>query len=193
MKTHNKKIKENPEASGPAEEKLKDSKKTDDKKSCSKAQNELDEAKDRIKELEDSLKSEKDSYLRLMAEFETFRRRSAEERLALVGSASSETIEGLLPVLDDCERALELLKDSSDEAAKTGTRLIYDKLMAYLKSKGLEVIPSNGEPFNTDFHEAVAQLPAADEKAKGLVFDTVQTGYTLKGKILRFAKVVVNV
>ena len=128
-----------------------------------------------------------------MAEFETFRRRNAEEKLALVGSAAADTIKGLLPVLDDCEQALKMLEKSSDEAAREGTQLIYDKLMAYLKSKGLEMVPAKGEKFDTDIHEAVAQFPVADESQKGLVYDVVQNGYKLSGKVIRYAKVVVGI
>ena len=143
-------------------------------------------------EAQEKLQTEKDSYLRLMAEFETFRRRSAEDRLSLVSTASAETIKGLLPVLDDCERAMALLEQSSDEAAKEGTALIYNKLMAYLKTKGLEKIQAKGQKFDTDFHEAVAQLPVQDEALKGMVYDVVETGYLLGGKVLRYAKVVVG-
>ena len=127
-----------------------------------------------------------------MAEFETFRRRSAEDRLNLIASASAKTIEGLLPVLDDCERAMQMLEKSSDEAAKEGTALIYNKLMDYLKTQGLARIEARGEVFNTDFHEAVTQFPAPSEELKGKVIDVVQTGYTLGGKVLRYAKVVVG-
>ena len=155
---------------------------------------------ERIAQLEQELEKakeqaekEKNDYLRLMADFENLRRHSAEERINLIGSASVDTIKGLLPVLDDCERAMEILSKSSDEAAKEGTRLIYDKLMAYLKTKGLEVIDAKGKKFDTDFHEAVAQVPVPDESQKGNVFDVVATGYTLNGKILRFAKVVVGI
>ena len=143
-------------------------------------------------ELKEKLDKEHNDYLRLMAEFETFRRRSAEDRLNLISSASAETIKGLLPVLDDCERALQVLEKSADEAAKEGTRLIYDKLMAYLKTKGLAVIEAKGADFDTDFHEAVTQFPAPSEDLKGKVIDVVQTGYTLGGKVLRYAKVVVG-
>ncbi len=146
-----------------------------------------------VKELNDKIEAEKNDYLRLMAEFETFRRRTAEEKLQLVGSAAAETIKGLLPVLDDCERAMALLQESSDEAAKEGTGLIYNKLMAYLKSQGLERIEAKGGKFDTDFHEAVAQFPVPEEDKKGLVFDVVETGYLLNGKVLRFAKVVVGI
>ena len=147
---------------------------------------------DKLAKAEADLAKEKDSYLRLMAEFETFRRRTSEERLNLIGSASAKTIEGLLPVLDDCERALEMLSKSSDEAAKEGTLLIYNKLMDYLKTQGLARIEAKGEVFNTDFHEAVTQFPAPSEDLKGKVIDVIQTGYTLGGKVLRYAKVVVG-
>ena len=146
----------------------------------------------KIEELNAKLAKEHDDYLRLMAEFETFRRRSAEERLALVGSASAETIKGLLPVLDDCERAMDLLAKSSDDAAKEGTALIYNKLMDYLKTKGLAVIEARGTKFDVDLHEAVTQFPAPTPEQKGMVIDVVQTGYTLNGKVLRYAKVVVG-
>lgn len=145
------------------------------------------------KDIEAKLAKEKDDYVRLMAEFDTFRRRTSEEKLALVNSAAKDTIKGLLPVLDDCERAMELLSKSSDEAAKEGTALIYDKLMKYLKSKRLEKIEAKGQKFDTDFHEAVAQVPVEDEDKKGLVYDVIETGYMLDGKILRYAKVVVGI
>jgi len=150
------------------------------------------ELSDKLAKKEAECAKEKDSYLRLMAEFETFRRRSAEDRLNLIATASAKTIEGLLPVLDDCERAIAMLANSSDEAAKEGTALIYNKLMDYLKSQGLARIEAKGEVFNTDFHEAVTQFPAPSEDLKGKVIDVVQTGYTLGGKVLRYAKVVVG-
>ena len=151
-----------------------------------------EECRKQIEELTDKLAKEKNDYLRLMAEFETFRRRSAEERLKLVSSAAGDTVKGMLPVLDDCERAMEMLAGSSDEAAKEGTSLIYNKLMEYLKSLGLEKIEAKGEVFDTDFHEAVTQIPAGSEEMKGRVIDVIQTGYTFNGKILRYAKVVVG-
>ena len=161
-------------------------------KEAKKPQKKGEDLQKKIEELDSKLSKEHDDYLRLMAEFETFRRRSAEERLALVGSASAETIKGLLPVLDDCERAMELLAKSSDEAAKEGTALIYNKLMDYLKTKGLAVIEAKGTKFDVDLHEAVTQFPAPSPEQKGMVIDVVQTGYTLNGKVLRYAKVVVG-
>ena len=147
-----------------------------------------------VAEMTEKLAKEKDDYIRLMAEFDNFRRRTSQEKLELVSMASTDTIKGLLPVLDDCERALNVLKESNDsEAAKEGTELIYHKLMAYLQSKGLAVIEALGNEFDTDLHEAVAQFPVQEEDKKGKVFDVVQTGYTLNGKVIRFAKVVVGI
>lgn len=144
-------------------------------------------------ELKASVAKEKDDYVRLMADFENFRRHSAEAKLELVSTAAADTIKGLLPVLDDCERAMKMLAESSDEVAKEGTKLIYTKLMGYLKTKGLEPIDAMGKKFDTDLHEAVAQFPVPEEDRKGLVFDVVQTGYTLAGKVIRYAKVVVGI
>lgn len=139
-----------------------------------------------------ALAKEKEDYMRLMAEFETFRRRSADDRLNLVKSASADVIKGMLTTLDECERAMGILEKSSDEAAKEGTSLIYGKLMGYLQSKGLKPIDAKGNDFDTDFHEAVTQFPVEDESQKGKVIDVVQTGYTLDGKVIRYAKVVVG-
>lgn len=155
---------------------------------------EENEEESRVKELEDRLAKEKDDYLRLMAEFDNFRRRTSQEKLELVSSAAADTIKGLLPVLDDFERALKALQDSEDSAAaKEGTELIYNKLLGYLKTKGLAVIESLGKDFDTDLHEAVAQFPVEEKDKKGKVYDVVQTGYTLNGKVIRFAKVVVAI
>ena len=183
-------VEEPVEQTQPAEESRKKSRKEERKEEALRKQ--VAELTDNLAKKEAELAKEKDSYLRLMAEFETFRRRSSEDRLNLISSASAKTIEGLLPVLDDCERALEILSKSSDEAAKEGTLLIYNKLMDYLKTQGLAKIEAKGEVFNTDFHEAVTQFPASSEDLKGKVIDVVQNGYTLGGKVLRYAKVVVG-
>lgn len=146
----------------------------------------------KIAESEAALAKEKDDYLRLMAEFENYRRRSAAERLELITTASEKIILEILPVIDDCERALKALGESTDSAAaKEGTELIYNKLMAVLKSKGLTMIEAAGKPFDTEFMEAVAQFPAQEESQKGCVFDVVQNGYMLGEKVIRYAKVVV--
>ena len=164
------------------------------KKGTNKEKARIEELEKKVEELENKTAKDKDDYIRLMAEFDNYRRRTSQEKLELVSMASTDTIKGLLPVLDDCERALNVLKESTDsDAAKEGTELIYHKLMSYLQSKGLAVIEAAGQPFDTDLHEAVAQFPVQEEEQKGKVFDVVQTGYTLNGKVIRFAKVVVGI
>ena len=170
----------------------KDDKKGLLKKDKNKAK--IKELEGKVEELEAKVAKDRDDYIRLMAEFDNFRRRTAQEKLEIVSMASTETIKGMLPVLDDCERALQVLGQSDDsDAAKEGTELIYHKLMSYLQSKGLAVINAIGETFDTDLHEAVAQFPVQEEDKKGKVFDVVQTGYTLNGKVIRYAKVVVGI
>ncbi len=160
----------------------------------SKDKAKVKELEKKVAELENKTAKDRDDYIRLMAEFDNFRRRTSQEKLELVSMASTDTIKGLLPVLDDCERALKVLQESNDsEAAKEGTELIYSKLMGYLKTRGLAVIDAMGQPFDTDLHEAVAQFPVTEEAMKNKVFDVVQTGYTLNGKVIRFAKVVVGI
>ena len=138
-----------------------------------------------------------DKYIRLAAEFDNYRRRVAKEKLDLISTAGEDVIKGLLPVLDDCERALQVLNASTDseaaKAAKEGTELIYNKLMGYLKSQGLAPIEAVGKELDTDFHEAVAQFPVAEADKKNKIFDVTQQGYTLNGKVIRFAKVVVGI
>ncbi len=160
-----------------------------------------DSKKDKINELEAQLEEvktnlakEKDDYLRLMAEFDNYRRRTSEEKLNLINTAAEDTIKGMLPILDDFERALKVINDSSDsDAAKEGIELMYTKLLSYLKSKGLDTIDIEDGIFNTDFHEAVAQFPVQEEDKKGKIFDIAQTGYTLNGKVIRYTKVVIGI
>ena len=171
----------------------KEQKKSAPKKEVKK-EKKTEEMEKKIAALEETIAKDKDDYLRLMAEFDNYRRRTSQEKLELVSMASTDTIKGLLPILDDCERALKVLLESDDsDAAKEGTELIYSKLKGYLKSKGLAVIEALDQTFDTDLHEAVAQFPVEDEEKKGKVFDVVQTGYTLNGKVIRFAKVVVGI
>jgi molecular chaperone GrpE len=186
-------IEDTPAAETPAQEEKKEEKKGLLKKG-GKDKAKIEELEKKVAELEEKAAKDKDDYIRLMAEFDNFRRRTSQEKIELISMASTETIKGMLPVLDDCERALAVLKDSDDSnAAKEGTELIYHKLMAYLQSKGLAVIEAKNQVFDTDLHEAVAQFPVPEEEMKGKVFDVVQTGYTLNGKVIRFAKVVVGI
>jgi len=172
-----------------------------EQKKASKADKKLSELEDKLSQAEkdketaqSKLSEAKDNYVRLMADFDNFRRHTSETQLKMVGNASADVIKGLLPVLDDFERALKVLRESQELApAVEGTELIYTKLMSFLKTKGLEVIEAKGQAFDTDKHEAVAQFPVPDEEMKGKVFDVAQTGYTLNGEVIRFAKVVVAI
>jgi molecular chaperone GrpE len=133
-----------------------------------------------------------DKYLRLYAEFDNYRKRAIKERLELIKTASAEIILSLLPVLDDYERAISAIPDDeSFKAVKDGVILIYNKYKAILVKKGLEEIKAMGEAFNTDLHEAIAQVPAANNDQKGKIVDVTEKGYYLNGVVLRFAKVVV--
>lgn len=152
------------------------------------------EQAEEIEKLKDDNGQLKDQYLRLQAEFDNYRRRTAKERLELIDNAGKDVLVGFLPVIDDCQRALQVLRESdASEAAVQGTELIYNKLMNYLKQRGVERIEALGAEFNTDFHEAVAQFPVDDPEKKNKVYDVTQEGYTLNGTVIRYAKVVVGI
>lgn len=149
---------------------------------------------DEAAKLKAQLEEQNDKYVRLMAEFDNYRRRTAKERLELIEQADKDVLLGFLPVVDDCERALDVLRKSdASEAAIEGTELIFNKLMSYLKSKGITLIEAKGTEFNTDLHEAVAQFPAPSPEMKNKVIDVTENGYMLRGKVIRFAKVVVGI
>ena len=148
--------------------------------------------KNQIKSLNDELKDEKDKFLRLFAEFENFRKRTAKERLDLFKSASSELMTALIPVADDMDRAFNEFKKSENENLIKGFELIYNKLNDTLKANGLTVIIVNkGDVFDSEKHEAITQIKATDKKMVGKVVDVIETGYSLGEKILRYPKVVV--
>ncbi len=135
----------------------------------------------------------KDKYLRLYADFENFRRRTAKEKTDLLQTAESNAIAAILPVVDDFERALKAMEKAQDiEAVKEGVQLIYHKLFKTLEQRGLIPMKSVGEVFNVETHEAITQIPAPTEDLKGKVVDEVERGYYLKDKIIRFAKVIVG-
>ncbi|WP_375445904.1 nucleotide exchange factor GrpE [uncultured Fibrella sp.] len=135
----------------------------------------------------------KDKYLRLYADFENFRRRTAKEKLDLISTASEGLMVTLLPVVDDFERAMQALESTTDvAAAKEGINLIYSKLNKVLEGKGLKPMNSKGEPFNADLHESVTQFPAPTEDLKGKVIDEIEKGYLLNDKVIRYAKVIVG-
>jgi molecular chaperone GrpE len=147
-----------------------------------------------VEELKGKLAEASDRYLRLAAEFDNYRRRSAKERMDLISLANENLVKELLPVIDDFERALAAMKDSDDAAsAKEGTELIYNKMVAFLKKNGVVEIDALGKEFDTDFHEAVAQFPVEEEDRKNTVIDVTQKGYVMGEKVIRYAKVVIGI
>lgn len=144
--------------------------------------------------LEQELAEAKDKYLRLYSEFENFRRRNAKERIDLIKTASSDLMVELLPTIDDFERANKANQNQEDiDAVKEGFSLISTKLMKTLESKGLKLMDTEkGTAFDADLHEAVTQFPVEDEKLKGKIIDTVEKGYYLGERVIRFAKVVIG-
>ncbi|MCC8020253.1 MAG: nucleotide exchange factor GrpE [Rikenellaceae bacterium] len=135
----------------------------------------------------------KDKYMRLSAEFDNYRKRTLREKMELVDTGGADVIKTLLPVLDDMDRALDSMQRTEDVASvRSGIELIHAKLVDTLRQKGLAEIKSVGEKLDTDYHEAVAKIPAPDKKQKGYIVDVAQKGYTLKDKVVRHAKVVVG-
>jgi molecular chaperone GrpE len=135
----------------------------------------------------------KEKYLRLYADFENFRRRTAREKLDLINTASEGVLVALLPVVDDFDRAMQSLEATTDlTALKEGVSLIHNKLTRTLEGKGLKPMVAKGEVFNADLHESVTQFPAPTEDMKGRVIDEVERGYLLNDKVIRFAKVIVG-
>ncbi len=135
----------------------------------------------------------KDKYLRLYADFENFRRRTAKEKLELISTASEGLMVSLLPVVDDFERAMQALESTTDvNAAIEGINLIYSKFTKILEGKGLKPMDSKGEPFNADLHESVTQFPAPTDDLKGKVIDEIEKGYLLNNKVIRYAKVIIG-
>ena len=134
-----------------------------------------------------------DKYLRQIAEFDNYRKRTLKEKADLILNGGEKVLTSLLPILDDLSRALENIEKSNDiEALKDGVKLISDKLFKCLAEQGLQKIETEGQDFNTDYHEAIAMIPAPSDEEKGKVMDCVQTGYKLNDKVIRHAKVAVG-
>jgi molecular chaperone GrpE len=144
-------------------------------------------------QLKEELSNEKDKFLRLFAEFENYKRRTAKERIDLFKTANQEVLQAMLPVLDDFDRAWAQVSKSDDQALVTGVQLIHDKMRSTLVSKGLEEVEVKaGDVFNADFAEAITQIPAPNDKMKGKIVDVIEKGYKLGDKIIRFPKVVIG-
>lgn len=143
--------------------------------------------------LQEDLANEKDKFLRLFAEFENYKKRTAKERIDLFKTANQEVLQAMLPVLDDFDRAWSQISKSEDEALVKGVELIHEKLKSTLTSKGLEQVEiKTGDAFDADFAEAITQIPAPTEELKGKIVDVIEKGYKLGDKIIRFPKVVIG-
>ena len=146
-----------------------------------------------LDQLKADLADQKDKYLRLMAEFENFRRRTAKERLDLIQTAGKDVIVSMLEVMDDCDRAEKQLNSADDiSVQKEGIQLVFNKVRSTLQSKGVTAMESLHKDFNVELHEAITEIPVTDNKQKGKVVDEITKGYFLNDKIIRFAKVVVG-
>ena len=147
---------------------------------------ELEKANEQIQE-------QKDKFLRLSAEFDNYRKRTMKEKAELILNGGEKSISSILPIVDDFERALKNMETATDVAAvKEGVELIYNKFMSVLGQNGVKVIETKEQPLDTDYHEAIAVIPAPNEALKGKILDCVQTGYILNDKVIRHAKVVVG-
>ena len=139
------------------------------------------------------IEDQKDKYLRLSAEFDNYLKPTMKEKAELILNGGEKSISSILPIVDDFERALKNMETATDVAAvKEGVELIYNKFMTVLGQNGVKVIETKEQPLDTDYHEAIAVIPAPDEALKGKILDCVQTGYTLNDKVIRHAKVVVG-
>lgn len=143
--------------------------------------------------IEDELQSMKEKYLRLVAEFDNYRKRTNRERLDLISTAGENTISKILPVLDDFDRAKKSAEDDkNDEVFTEGVSMVYGKLFGIMNQMGLKSMETAGEEFNPEFHEALTEIPVPEDDMKGKIVDTIEKGYILNDKIIRYAKVVVG-
>lgn len=157
------------------------------------ATSEEDKLKKELEQAQTELEQQKDKYLRLSAEFDNYRKRTMKEKAELILNGGEKSLSSILPVVDDFERAIKTMETATDvNAVKEGVELIYNKFMAVLAQNGVKVIETKDQPLDTDYHEAIAVIPAPSEAQKGKILDCVQTGYTLNDKVLRHAKVVVG-
>lgn len=147
----------------------------------------------KIAELEGKLVELTDKHLRLQAEFDNYRKRTVREKAEIIKAGGENVLTGILPVIDDFERAVQALKDISDEdPGKSGTLLIYNKFKEFLKQNNVNEIEALNLEFDVEYHEAVTKIPAPEKELKGKIIDVIQKGYLLNGKVIRYAKVVVG-
>lgn len=152
-----------------------------------------DEVAVKLEEVAAELEEQRDKYLRLAAEFDNFRKRTLKEKSELILNGGEKALNSILPVVDDFERAINTMEKATDvEAVKQGVDLIYNKFISVLSQNGVKKIETDNQALDTDYHEAIAVIPAPTEEHKGKILDCVQPGYTLNEKVLRHAKVVVG-
>lgn len=164
-----------------------------EKKPVHDHEHEIEKAKEALKASEEKYGELHDKYLRLSAEFDNYRKRTLKEKTDLIKTAGDELLKKILPVLDNFERALKAMDQSTDiNALKDGVVLIYNHFTDFIQQQGIKEIPAMNEPFNIDLHEAVTTIPAPSEESKGKVVDVIEKGYTLHDKVIRYAKVVVG-
>lgn len=153
----------------------------------------VEEEPDELQLLQAQVDELKDKNLRMAAEFDNYRKRTAKERVELINTAGKETIQALLDVVDDSNRAMKQMESDTDiDAVKEGATLVFNKLHNILQQKGLKQMECMGQEFNPDLHEAITEIPAPEESQKGKILDVVQPGYYLNDKLIRHAKVVVG-
>ncbi len=152
-----------------------------------------EELEKQLEEANAQVEEQRDKYLRLYAEFDNYRKRTIKEKTELILNGGEKSYTSILPVLDDFERAIKTMETATDVSAiKEGIELIYSKFLSTLAQNGVKMIETKEKPLDTDFHEAIAVIPAPAEALKGKILDCVQNGYTLNDKVLRHAKVVVG-
>ena len=174
-------------------EKKSSSKKAKSKKTVKKSESKEKKLNEEIKELKEKNNELNNKFIRLYSEFDNFRKRSLKEKEDLRKTASKDVIISLLPVLDDFERAMNSLNETEkNDNTIDGIKLIYNKLMTALKNRGMEQIEAIGNDFDTDFHEAITQIPAPKKSMKGKVIDEIEKGYLLEGKVIRYSKVIIG-
>ncbi|MDE6610688.1 MAG: nucleotide exchange factor GrpE, partial [Muribaculaceae bacterium] len=164
----------------------------DDSTACEGNCDEIESLKTLLQQKEEEVEKEKKEYLFLMAEFDNFRKRTMKEKAEILKNGAENAMKGILPIVDDFERGLDAIKDSSDaDTVKEGMTLIYNKFVKYLEQNGVKVMETADAVFDPETHEAVAMIPAESDDKRNKIIDTVMKGYTMNGKVIRHAKVVV--
>jgi len=183
-------VEKNEQLKDEVSEKVENTKDIDDNK---ESENTPEEEVDQVAMLEKQLAELNDKHLRLIAEYDNYRKRTLKEKLDLTKTAGQKIFVNILPVIDDFQRAIQHLDTANDlDAIRSGIELIYNKFMNYLSQHGVKAMDAVNQEFNADLHEAISKVPAPSEEMKGKIIDCVETGYVLDDKVIRFPKVIVG-